>query len=73
LKPISGAVMGKEGTMTDKGRRIVGSLIAPILILVGLWLCIEGVWHGKLGGVFWIGPFLMIAGGLWFASDWFEL
>jgi hypothetical protein len=64
LKPISGAVMGKEGTMTDKGRRIVGSL---------MWLCIEGVWHGKLGGVFWIGPFLMIAGGLWFASDWFEL
>jgi hypothetical protein len=27
---------------------------------------------GKLDGVFWIGPFLIIAGGLWLASDWFD-
>ena len=27
---------------------------------------------GKLDGVFWIGPFLVIAGGLWLASDWFD-
>jgi hypothetical protein len=59
--------------MTDKGRRIVSLVIAPLLILVGLWLCVEGVLHGKLGAIFWIGPFLIIAGGLWLASDWFEL
>jgi hypothetical protein len=50
--------------MTDKARRVIG----PLLILVGLWLCVE-LWHGKLGGVVSIGPFLIIAGGLWFASD----
>jgi hypothetical protein len=72
VKPISGAVMGREGTMTGKGRRIVGLLIASLVILVGLWLCVEGVWHGKLSAIFWIGPFLIIAGGLWFASDWFD-
>jgi len=37
-----------------------------------VWLCVEGVWRGKLSAIFWIGPFLVIAGGLWFASDWFE-
>jgi hypothetical protein len=58
--------------MTDKERRIVGLVIASLLLLVGLWLCVEGVWHGKLSGIFWIGPFLIIAGGLWLSSDWFE-
>jgi hypothetical protein len=58
--------------MTDKGRRIVSLVIASLLLLVGLWLCVEGVWHGKLSGIFWIGPFLIIAGGLWLSSDWFE-
>jgi len=58
--------------MTDKTRRIVGLVIAPLLILLGLWLCFEGVWQGKLSGIFWIGPFLAIASGLWLASDWFD-
>jgi hypothetical protein len=58
--------------MTHKERRIVGLVIASLLILVGLWLCVEGVWHGKLGAIFWIGPFLIIAGGVWLASDWFD-
>jgi hypothetical protein len=58
--------------MTDKGRRIVSLAIASLVILVGLWLCVEVVWRGKLSAIFWIGPFLIIAGGLWFASDWFE-
>ena len=34
--------------MTDKARRMVGIVIAPLLIVVGLWLCLEGVVHGKL-------------------------
>jgi hypothetical protein len=58
--------------MTDKARRIAGLFIAPVIMLIGLWLCLEGVGHGKLSGIFWIGPFLVTAGGLWFASDWFE-
>ena len=58
--------------MTDKARRVVGLVIAALLILVGLWMCVEGVWHGKLSGIFWIGPFLVIAGGLWLGSDWFD-
>jgi hypothetical protein len=48
----------------------LGPELAPLLILVGLWLFVEGVWLGKLNAIFWIGPFLIIAGGLWFASDW---
>jgi len=58
--------------MTDKARRIVGLVIGPLLIVVGLWLCAEGILQGQLGNVFWIGPFLAMAGGLWLASDWFE-
>ena len=71
--PISGALMGTEGTMTDKARRIVGLVIAPLLIVIGSLLCLEGVGHGKMSEVFWVGPFLAIAGGLWLASDWFDL
>ena len=50
---------------------MAGLLIAPLLIVVGLWLCAEGL-YGKLSGIFWVGPFLAFAGGLWLASDWFE-
>jgi hypothetical protein len=57
--------------MTDNVRRLVGLLIAPLLILVGLWLCLEGL-YGKLSDGFWVGPFVAIAGGLWLASDWFD-
>ena len=59
--------------MTDKARRIVSLIIAPLLIVIGLWLFIEGAWHDTLSGIFGIGPFLVIAGGLWFASDWLDL
>ena len=65
--------------MTDKARRLVGLITAPLLIVLGLWLVIEGVWHGPLSEIFWIGPFLIwigpflvVGGGLWLASDWFE-
>ena len=57
--------------MTDKSHRMVGLVIAPLLVVLGLWLCLEGL-HGKLSSIFWIGPFLAFAGGLWLASDWFE-
>jgi hypothetical protein len=51
---------------------MLGLLIAPLLIVIGLWLCAEGILHGKMSGIFWTGPFVAIAGGLWLASDWFD-
>ena len=59
--------------MTDKAQRIAGLVIAPLLILIGLWLCLEGVRHSNLGGgIFWIGSFLALVGGLWLVSDRFN-
>jgi hypothetical protein len=37
-------------------------VIAPLLVVVGLWLCLEGL-QGKLSSIFWVGPFLAFAGG----------
>ena len=52
---------------------MVGLVIAPLLMLIGLWLCIEGMWHGNLsGGIFWVGSFLALVGGLWLVSDRFD-
>ena len=52
---------------------MVGLVIAPLLMLIGLWLCLEGMWHGKLsGGIFWVGSFLALVGGLWLVSDRFD-
>jgi hypothetical protein len=58
--------------MYDKALRIAGLFIAPVVMLVGLRLCLEGVGHGKLSGIFSIGPFVAVAGALWFVSDWFD-
>ena len=58
--------------MTEQARPIIGLPIGPLLIAIGLWLCAEGMLHGNLGSVFWVGPFLAFAGGLWLASDWFD-
>ena len=59
--------------MTEKATRIVGLVIAALLIVIGLWLCLEGVWHGNpSGGIFWVGPFLALVGGLWLVSHRFD-
>ncbi len=58
--------------MNDKSQRVAGIFIAPLIMLTGLWLCLEGLEHGKLTGIFSIGPFVAVAGALWFVSDWFE-
>jgi hypothetical protein len=55
--------------MTDKALHIASLFVAPIIMLIGLWLCLEGVEHGKLSGIFSIGPFVAVAGALWFVSD----
>jgi hypothetical protein len=57
--------------MTDKALRIAGLFVAPVIMLIGLWLCLERLEHGKLTGIFSIGPFVAVAGALWFVSDWF--
>ena len=44
----------------------------PLIMLTGLWLCLDGLEHGTLSGIFSIGPFVAVAGVLWFVSDWFE-
>ena len=53
--------------MTDKAQRIASLFIAPLIML-----CLEGLEHGKLTGIFSIGPFVAVAGALWFVSDWFD-
>jgi hypothetical protein len=58
--------------MTDKALRIAGLFVAPVIMLIGLWLCLEGLDNGKLTGIFSIGPFVAVAGALWFVSDWFD-
>jgi len=58
--------------MHDKSQRVAGIFIAPVMMLAGLWLCLEGLEHGGLSGIFSIGPFVAVAGAVWFASDWFE-
>jgi len=57
--------------LNDKSQRVAGIFIAPLVMLTGLWLCLDGLEHGGLGGIFAIGPFVAVAGALWFVSDWF--
>jgi hypothetical protein len=72
-RPVGGQFLVLWSAMTDKARRMVGLVIAPLLMLIGLWLCLEGMWHGKLsGGIFWVGSFLALVGGLWLVSDRFD-
>jgi hypothetical protein len=54
--------------MTHKAQRIASLFIAPLIMLVGLWLSLEGLEHGKLTGIFSVGPFVAVAGALWFVS-----
>ena len=57
--------------MTDKALRLAGLFVAPVIMLIGLWLCLEGLEHGKLTGIFSIGPFVAVVGALWFVLNWF--
>ena len=57
--------------MSNKAQRVAGIFIAPLIMLAGLWLCLDGLEHGGLSGIFAIGPFVAVAGALWFVSDWF--
>jgi hypothetical protein len=51
--------------MTDKALHIAGLFVAPAIMLIGLWLCLE---QGNLS----IGPFVAVVGGLWFLSNWLK-
>ena len=59
--------------MDDKSQRAAGLFIVPLIMLIGLWLCLDGLEHGTLSGIFSIGPFVAVAGALWFVSDWFVI
>jgi hypothetical protein len=48
--------------MNDKSQRVAGIFIAPLVMLTGLWLCLDGLEHGGLSGIFAIGPFVAVAG-----------
>jgi uncharacterized membrane protein len=65
-------LLGYCHKMNEQAQRIAGLFMAPLIMLVGLWLCLEGLEHGKLSGIFSIGPFVAVAGALWFVSNWFE-
>jgi hypothetical protein len=62
-------------------RKAISTILATALLLGGLWWCWEwltapgledaGPRLAKLG--FWAGILPAIAGGLWLASDWFNL
>jgi hypothetical protein len=65
-------LLGYGQEMNEKAQRVAGLFIAPLIMLIGLWLCLEGLEHGKLSGIFSIGPFVAVAGALWFVSKWFE-
>jgi hypothetical protein len=58
--------------MSNKAQRVAGIFIAPLLMLAGLWLRLDGLERGGSSGIFAIGPFVAVAGALWFVSDWFE-
>jgi hypothetical protein len=58
-------------------RKTISTILVTVLLLIGLYVC--WVWFtapGHVGGgkyVFWLGPFMAIVGGVWLASDWFDL
>jgi hypothetical protein len=62
-------------------RKAISTILATALLLGGLWYCYEwftavdpeGRGTRAAGKLFWIGPVLAIAGGIWLASDWFDL
>jgi hypothetical protein len=55
--------------MSKKAQRFAGIFIPPLIMLAGLWLCLNGLEHGGLSGISAIGPFVAVAGALWFVSD----
>jgi hypothetical protein len=64
-------LLSYSAKMSNKVQRLAGIFIAPLIMLAGLWLCLDGLEHGGLSGIFAIGPFVAVAGALWFVSDWF--
>jgi hypothetical protein len=62
-------------------RKIVSTILATALLLGGLWWTwewltargVEGTGPRLMKIGFWIGVFPALAGGVWLASDWFDL
>jgi hypothetical protein len=54
-------------------RQIVSTVIAALLIVVGVVIYEMSFTTGIHPVVFWSGVTLTVAGGIWLASDWFGL
>jgi hypothetical protein len=62
-------------------RKTISTILATALLLGGLWFCWEwftavdpeGRGARVAGKLFWVGPVLIITGGIWLASDWLDL
>ena len=54
-------------------RQIVSTVIAVLLIVVGVVVYEMSFTAGVHPVIFWSGVTLTVAGGIWLASDWFGL
>ena len=55
--------------MTDKALRTAGLFVAPVIMLIGLWLCLEGLEHGKLRELLRASDDAVVSAGAWIASE----
>ena len=55
-------------------RKFIGIILSLALIAGGLWISFTQIEAGQLmaGKLIWVGPMLILAGGFWIYSDWFE-
>jgi len=58
-------------------KKAISTILATALLLTGLYVCwVRFTAPGHVGGakyIFVLGPFMVIVGAVWFASDWFDL
>jgi len=55
-------------------RKFIGIILSLALISGGLWIGFAQIESGRLlaGRLIWVSPMLVLAGGFWIYSDWFE-
>jgi hypothetical protein len=54
-------------------RKFVGIILSAALIIGGFWITFAVITSDEGSGrLISVGPFLVITGGVWIYSDWFE-
>src|SRR5436309_16084526 len=55
-------------------RKFIGIILSFALIIGGFWIAFAQIEASRLmtGKLVWVGPMLILAGGFWIYSDWFE-